>query len=368
MSGGNPGTSSAGTVDGVLPRPVCLASSEEQLADYIPMLEAVGHSAGDVPRLLELAGEAGGSWPVPGQGQTVRLWELLASVAAVDVAAARVFEPHLDALAILQQAGGAAPPRKGGWGVFAAERPGMRLRAAPQGGSILLSGSKPWCSLAPLLSHAVVTAFTDDGGRAAFAVDLRHEGLEFEDPGWVARGLREIPSGNVHFDRVPALPVGGSGWYHNRPGFAWGGMGVAACWLGGAAGVAREYRQGLLDAAASGREPDQLALAGLGEVDRLLTSSLQYLSRAAARVDEAGTGGTERPSGWSEAQRVRGTVAAAVERILQVVSSNRGPAPLAFDETYAKRVADLALYVRQHHGQRDDAQLGALALKGDCPW
>ena len=65
---------------------------------------------------------------------------------------------------------------------------------------------------------------------------------------------------------------------------------------------------------------------------------------------------------------MRGTVAAAVERVLQLVGSARGPAPLAFDEPYAKRMADLALYVRQHHGQRDDAQLGALVLKGDSQW
>lgn len=373
MPGVAPGTVPPGstpgdnTSDGGLPRPVSLKPADAHLSGWIPLLGAVGEAAGDVPRLLDLAGDAGRSWPLPGGGQTVLLWELLASVAAVDVAAARVLEPHLDALAILSQAGVSVPGGDGAWGVFAAERPGMRLRAHHHGGQTVLTGSKPWCSLAPLLSHAVVTAHTDDGGRAAFAVDLGHRGVEFEDAGWVARGLREIPSGTVQFDGVPALPVGGSGWYHRRPGFAWGGMAVAACWLGGAVGVARDYRSGLLAGADAGREPDQLALAALGEVDRLLGSALRYLADAAARIDDSGTDAAG-PSAWSEAQRVRGTVAAAVERILQLVASHRGPAPLAFDEAYAKRMADLALYVRQHHGQRDDAQLGALVLKGDCPW
>ena len=65
---------------------------------------------------------------------------------------------------------------------------------------------------------------------------------------------------------------------------------------------------------------------------------------------------------------MRGTVAAAVERVLSLVTTNRGPGPLAFDEPYAKRMADLALYVRQHHAMRDDAQLGKLTLTGEHPW
>ena len=218
-----------------------------------------------------------------------------------------------------------------------------------------------------LLQHAVITAHSDGGGRAAYAVDLRHEGVRCEEPAWIARGLQEIPSGTVHFDEVPATPVGGPGWYHSRPGFAWGGMGVAACWLGGAVGLARDYRASLLAAADAGRQPDQLALAALGETDRILASALQYLAGTAARIDDGSLGRAGQGT-WSEAQRVRGTVAAAVERILHLVGTNRGPAPLAFDETYAKRMADLGLYVRQHHGRRDDAQLGSLTLSGDCPW
>jgi hypothetical protein len=54
--------------------------------------------------------------------------------------------------------------------------------------------------------------------------------------------------------------------------------------------------------------------------------------------------------------------------VLSLVTTNRGPGPLAFDEPYAKRMADLALYVRQHHAMRDDAQLGKLTLTGEHPW
>ncbi len=354
--------------------PVRLASTEANRALWGGLLDAVQSSAGDVPALLAVARDLGHRWPRPGEGQTVLLWELLASVASVDVAAARVVEPHLDALAILAQAGFPLERRGGAWGVFAAEGPGARLNAKADAGGILLSGAKPWCSLAPLLDRAVITAHTESGARAAFAVDLRQAGVTCEEPVWVARGLREIPSGTVHFSEVPAVPLGGDSWYFSRPGFAWGGMGVAACWLGGAVAVARDYADSLHAAAEGGREPDQLALAALGETDRILTSTLHYLARTAEQVDSgalsAGNGGpaSVHSSPWSEALRVRGTVAAAVERVLSLVSQNRGPGPLAFDESYAKRTADLALYVRQHHALRDDAQLGRLTFQGERPW
>lgn len=338
-----------------------------------PLLQAVSSAAGDVTALLALARDAGKKWPRPGEGSTGLLWELLATVAAVDVAAARVFEPHLDAVAILAQAGQDPAHAAGTWGVFAAEGQGTRLAAERTGSTVLLTGSKPWCSLAPVLDRAVVTAHTDDGGRAAFAVDLHHAGVACEEPAWVARGLREIPSGTVRFDRVPAEPLQGTNWYFSRPGFAWGGMGVAACWLGGAVGIARDYRDSLLAGVVSGREPDQIALSSLGELDRILASALQYLAETANGIDRRGQGLAQQgeaaaASAWSDALRVRGTCAAAVERVLSVVGSNRGPGPLAFDEKYAKRMADLALYVRQHHGMRDDAQLGSLTLEGDASW
>jgi alkylation response protein AidB-like acyl-CoA dehydrogenase len=356
-------------------------AGHDSLDALAPLLAAVRDGAGDVPALLSLAQDIGRTAPRPGDGSTARLWELLASVTSVDVAAGRVLEPHLDAVAILAQAGslpgsrlpgspagdatGAETPG-GAWGVFAAEGPGLKLEATADGsGNYILNGSKPWCSLAAQLDGAVLTAHLPDGGRAAFAVDLHARGVSCEAPQWTSRGLREIPSGTVHFDGVSAAPVGGAGWYFQRPGFAWGGMGVAACWFGGAVALARDFSSTLAAAAEKGREPDQIALAHLGEADRIITSVAGYLARTAERIDAGELSGS---GAWSEALRVRGTVAAAVERIQEMVAWNLGPGPLAFNEAYGKRMADLSLYIRQHHAMRDDAQLGALTLKGDRSW
>lgn len=49
-----------------------------------------------------------------------------------------------------------------------------------------------------------------------------------------------------------------------------------------------------------------------------------------------------------------------------------GPAPLALEAEHARRVADLQLYVRQHHAERDQASLGeavaAMAAGGRSAW
>ncbi|MCZ4148761.1 acyl-CoA dehydrogenase, partial [Escherichia coli] len=60
------------------------------------------------------------------------------------------------------------------------------------------------------------------------------------------------------------------------------------------------------------------------------------------------------------AYRIRGQVAWACTRILQLSGESTGPGPLTADEEHARRAADLGIYLRQHHAARDDAALGQL--------
>ncbi|MGY3566388.1 acyl-CoA dehydrogenase family protein [Sinomonas sp. RB5] len=326
------------------------------------LAEAVRSASGEWPdRALGLARRLGTAAPFPGEGRTAELWELLTRLGAADLSVARVVEPHLDALAILRQAGLGQPEEGSVWGVFAAEGAGARLEARRSAEGWRLHGTKPWCSLAGALSHAVVTAHTGSETRRAFAVRLGHPGVAVREGGWQALGLPGIPSGPVEFDAVPAEPVGPDGWYLERPGFAWGGIGVAAVWHGGALGVARR-----LWAAATERTPDQIALAHLGSADLALGTARAALAGAAAAVD---AGQAEGAAGALLALRARGTVAAAAETVLAVVDHALGPAPLAFEAEHAQRVADLRLYLRQHHAERDSAALGRSLLEArERPW
>ena len=352
------------------PEPVWLSAPGKRTAEH--SLREVTTAAfavnGDGGRALDLCRALGGSVPRPGSGQTLRLFETLASLAAVDLTAARVAEAHLDALSILDQAAldpagvATAGGREASWGVFAAEGPGVRLDARPADGERWrLDGTKPWCSLAGSLSHALVTAHTSATTRRLFVVDLADPGITAHTDAWVGRGLPSVPSGPVEFRGIVGRPVGDDGWYLRRPGFAWGGIGVAACWWGGAVGLARRVWESVLE-----REPDQIALAHLGALDLALNAAGISLTAAAAAIDAGDAVGEQ---GALLAARVRGQVARTVDEVITRTGHALGPAPLALDARHSGRVSDLQLYVRQHHAERDDAALGRrLREAGISPW
>ena len=331
-------------------RPVWLGAERDD-----PLLDEICRDLlpEDVDTHLTLAARLTTVAPAPARGATARRWELLATLGAADLTAARVVEAHLDAIAILAEAASDAGQGGSTWGVFAAESANVRLDAA--GG--VVNGVKPWCSLASVLSNALVTAHTPRG-RQLFAIDLRHPGVRPDVGAWHARGLVNVPSGPVAFDNVPATPVGDTGWYLTRPGFAYGGLGVAACWYGGAVGLARTL-------ALSRRPADQIGMWHNGSVDVNLHRARTALLDAATRVDAGAATGED---GQVLALRVRATVAECTEQVLASVAHALGPAPLARDADHARRVSDLGLYVRQHHAERDLATLGGLLSERADRW
>ncbi len=174
----------------------------------------------------------------------------------------------------------------------------------------------------------------------------------------MARGLSNVTNGPIELADVPAAPVGPAQWYLDRPGFAWGGIGVAAVWLGGAIGVAR-----LLHAKCAA-SIDPLRLMHLGAVDSALFAASAVLISSATLIDLNPSHGAA-----LLAARVRGVVADAAELTLIRVGHALGPAPLALDPQHSRRVADLQLYLRQHHAERDQAALGSLlSTTGELPW
>ncbi len=330
-------------------------AARPDLADLVSETAACA-VAPDLGPALDLASRWGALAPLPGHGATRELWEVLASVAAVDLTVARVLEPHLDALAILDQAGAGTP--SGTWGVYAAEGPPPRLRAVSSPDGWRLTGRKHWCSLAGEVDHALVTAWVDDEQRGLFAVDL-DQATPVADQHWSALGLSRVTSTAIDLDDAVAQPVGEPGWYLRRPGFAWGGIGVAAVWYGGAVGLARRLaahrRDGL----------DQVGHVHLGAVDAALHAGRAVLAEAAGLVD---TGAAEGQAGARLALQVRQVVRRVAEEVQRHADHALGPAPLALEPVHAHRVADLHLYLRQEHAERDQAALGGLVPAAEEAW
>lgn len=291
--------------------------------------------------------------PLPGRGDTAQRWNRLAAFAETDVVAGRLAEAHADAVAILAELDGPTPAPGQFWGVWAAEGPGAALSASDDGSEILLDGTKVWCSGAGLCSHALVTALLPSGDRGLFAVAVDGGGVHALPSDWSNVGMSESDTRSVQFTATPAVAVGRPGEYLTRPGFWHGAVGVAACWLGGARAVAAP-----LYARASSEKADAHALAHLGAVDAALAAAEATLLSAAAEID----GDPLDRKGRAEliARRARAVVETAVEESIHRTGRALGPAPLCLDAAHAQRVADLTVYVRQSHAEKDLERLGRL--------
>lgn len=286
-----------------------------------------------------------------GTSSQLQQWEALAEVAAIDVAVARMLEPHIDALGILAEAGNPTPDAHTTWGVYAAEIPGKVVSLAEVDGRAVINGEKAWCSLASELSHAIVIAHRGEQGQAC-AVRLHHPDVSADPGAWPSVGLKEIPSGSVTFDQVPVEIVGSPGWYLERPSFAWGGIRVAACWFGGALGLARNAARRHFGRGAGAPMGD----LALGQIDAEIFATRSALAEAAVAADGEET--YSRDEAWTIALRVRNIVYRACQRLQLLSRELAGPAALTGDAAFAKADADLTVYLAQHHGPRDEAALG----------
>lgn len=298
--------------------------------------------------------------PLPGRGATAQRFAALADIGGVDLDLARLAEAHTDAVAIRADLG-AAEDDGLLWGVWAANPPVDPLLAYPDAGDWLLDGTKPWCSGAGCCDQALVTARTDDGYRL-FAVDLDQPGVHPVDGTWPAAAMQGSDSRSVRFDQVPAIAVGGPQDYLDRPGFWHGAVGVAAVWWGAAREVARAM------AAADARRPlNPHALAHAGAADAALSAAAAVLAAAAAAfdVDPHDRAGSARLT----SMRARAVVERTATEVVERTGRALGAAPLALDPAHGRRVADLGLYLRQSHAERDLEELGRAGLDaGAPPW
>jgi alkylation response protein AidB-like acyl-CoA dehydrogenase len=292
--------------------------------------------------------------PLPGRGSTAARWRRLSDLTETDIVAGRLAEAHADAVAILADLEGPDVQPDEWWGVWAAEAPDAVVHASDAGNGVTLDGTKAWCSGAGLCSHALVTARMASGDRGLFAVPLRRPAVRPLPSTWRNPGMAQSDTRSVHFSGAPAIPVGQPGDYLSRPGFWHGAIGVSACWLGGARSVAKPLYGRGADGGA-----DSHALAHLGAVDAALAAGEAILMAAAAEVDADPL--NRKGSAELIARRVRAVAETAVDQVINRTARALGPGPLCQDAEHAQRVADLTVYVRQSHAERDLEQLGRLA-------
>ena len=282
--------------------------------------------------------------PLPGGGATAARFSMLSALGRADGSLGRLGEGHLDALAIRSELG--APPGDPDqlWGVWAAHP--NHLEAERHGTGWRLCGRKPWCSGATGLDRALVTATGVD--RRARLFDVEVAALDFDDD-WRPVGMRASDSRSARIDLVVAADaeVGAPGCYVDRPGFGHGGVGVAAVWHG----IAQHLTHDLAVAAAAAPEQPYLrAAAGRA-------AAISYVAAAALRMaaDEIDAGPDDTDAAHRRAPLVRVGVEHAARSVLDLSVRAQGASALCFDETHARAVVDLTVYLGQVHDGFDAA-------------
>lgn len=285
--------------------------------------------------------------PRPGGGQTLLRFSQLAQVAGHNLSLCKLYEGHTDALAILAELNAPAPPAGSTWGMWAAEPPTARVQVRRVGTQLRLVGRKAWCSGSAVVSHGLLTAWDEQQRQQLVAVVMDQPGVEVTGDGWQAVGMAACASVEVVFDDAVAVAVGGPGDYLQRPGFWQGGVGIAACWYGAAQRLAEALREHCH------RREEPHALAHLGAVDMALYAAATVLRKAARQIDDQPLANAQ-----LLARRTRAAIEAAANEVIHHVGRAMGAGPYCRDPHFAQLIADLPVYLRQSHAERDLAALG----------
>lgn len=297
--------------------------------------------------LRAFADEVAPTLPLPGRGRTEERFAELRRIGRQDLSLVRLCEAHADALAILADAG-RTPISEATYGVWAARGRDDVVEATRHERGWHLVGRKPWCSGTGLVSHALVTAEGPDGS-VLVEVETDRVGIEVHATPWAAAAFAATNTTTLAFDLVVSDDdvVGAPGSYVARPGFWHGASGVAACWAGGLLGV--------VDRAGAWWRSDPHAVAHRAACDAQAWAVTELVAAAGREADAAPADvGDARRTGL----RLRHLVDAATADVASRVRRGCGPAPFAFDDELGRTIAELELYVRQCHAERDLEALG----------
>jgi alkylation response protein AidB-like acyl-CoA dehydrogenase len=296
--------------------------------------------------------------PEPGRGDTASRFAALAKVAAHSLPLVKLYEAHTDALAILREFGSPLADEPFTWGVFAADAPEAELIASLVSDErVVLTGTKQWCSGADAVSHALVTAKTVSGEPLLVAVALDDGFCSVSQDDWQAVGMALTQTAKLTFSKSTGQIVARNNGYIERPGFWLGAIGVAACWYGALATLAQSLHDGLR------KRHDAHGLAHLGACAASLQAARSALMMASLQIDAEGDQNQQ-----ALALATRAIVEDSCNNVLSHVGRALGARPFCFDGEFARRAADLPVYLRQSHAERDLANLGSTLLSRSRSW
>ena len=314
----------------------------------------------------------GGAGLAGDPAQAHRLYAILTAAGRGSLPLGRLYEGHVNALALVQAYGTADQRRRAArdaeaghlFGVWNTEIPrdGVRLEPLP-GGRVRMQGAKTFCSGAGRVSRILTTGALPDGGWQMVLVPTDRVQTRAEPEAWCAEGMRATASGRVDFSDAVLAPgdvIGAPGDYTREPYFNGGAVRFAAVQLGGAEALADAAADHLRMLGRTGSETQQIRMGEVAvalESGRLWMLGAARLGERAARAD-----GALDDAVVAYAQQARTAVERVcldvLERVDRAVGA-RGMLPPCAVERVGR---DLRLYLRQPNPDGAVAAAGAAAL------
>jgi alkylation response protein AidB-like acyl-CoA dehydrogenase len=293
--------------------------------------------------------------------RALSLMTVLRIVGRADLSVGRLYEGHVNALALFDWFGsadqltllGRALDHGAFYGVWATEpAPGVRLRE--RGDQRLLEGAKSFATGAGGLAHAIVTAQPDQGQRQLVIIpaddpdraDLSH---------WRVRGMRATGSGSYDLNGLPVGArdcLGLPGDYDLEPRFTTGAWRFTAVQLGGIEALLTETRCAMSDAARN----DPLQRAKFADAVAATRTAYLWVRECALRAAQ------DHADGPAFARMTRGIVERAALDVMELAARIIGTRSAMDGQRVDKIIRDLSLYLRQggpDHA-RDEAALAWL--------
>jgi alkylation response protein AidB-like acyl-CoA dehydrogenase len=281
-----------------------------------------------------------------GSKGTLDLLEVLRLIGRGNLAAGRVFEGHVNAIALIALYGSeeqlAKASQDAGEGhLFAVwnTEPPEGLRVVGTG----LTGSKVFCSAAGYATRALVTAKTENGESRMLLLSLER-GQRMEPVEFRSQGMRSAATKRMVFDGLSIAPdafIGQPEDYTKEPAFSTGAWRASAVTLGGLEALIEEARAQLVRRGRH-RNPHQQARMGRAIIAQ---ESARLWCRQAALIAEDSHAAAEAKTAYVNLGRI--AIETATMDAMRLVQRSLGLAAFVEPNPVERLMRDLGTYLRQ---------------------